>query len=45
MDSKSRLLLAKAMIDGRKYITKPKPKNGKKKNVERVIEPLLFSIA
>jgi hypothetical protein len=31
------------MIDGRKYITNGKPKNGKKKNVESIIEPLLFA--
>jgi hypothetical protein len=33
---RSRLLRANAMIDGRKYITKPKPKKWKKKNVERI---------
>jgi len=33
----SRLLRARAIIDGRKYITNPKPKNGKKINVDRVM--------
>jgi hypothetical protein len=36
--SKSLLLRPNAISDGRKYITSPKlPKNGKKKNVERII--------
>jgi hypothetical protein len=39
---RSRLLRARAIIDGRKYITNPKPKNGKKINVERVMTALLF---
>jgi hypothetical protein len=34
------------MIDGRKYMTKPKPKNGIKIRAERVITDLLsYSIA
>jgi hypothetical protein len=45
MASTSRLLRANAIIDGRKYITSPKlPKNGKKKNVERIMRPS-FSIS
>src|SRR6266567_6285925 len=36
---RSRLLRARAMIDGRKYITNPKPKNGKKKKCARTMEP------
>src|ERR1035438_8300284 len=39
---RSRLLRARAIIDGRKYITNPKQKNGKKINVERVMTALLF---
>src|SRR5579864_1517673 len=37
--SRSRLLRASAMIEGRKYITvpKPMPKNGKKKNVDKIM--------
>jgi hypothetical protein len=34
--SRSRLLRASAMIDGRKYITNPKPKKGRKRNVEKI---------
>src|SRR5579864_7485984 len=38
----SRLLRARAMIDGRKYITNPKPKNGRKMNIERIMTALPF---
>jgi hypothetical protein len=45
IDVVSRLLRAKAMIDGRKYIRNPKPKNGKKNNDKRCITlpPLLLA--
>src|SRR5579864_5084753 len=44
--SKSRLLRARAMIDGRKYITNPKPKNGKKIKCARIMIALpLYSVA
>src|ERR1700686_3264405 len=33
----SRLLRARAMIDGRKYIMNPKPKNGKKMKCDKII--------
>src|SRR5580704_3114622 len=36
--SRSRLLRASAMIEGRKYITNPKPKNGKNNSPRRCME-------
>jgi hypothetical protein len=43
----SRLLRAKAIIEGRKYITKPKPKMGKKKTPGRsmAFSSLICSLA
>src|ERR1700730_11677249 len=37
IEAVSRLLRAKATMEGRKYITKPKPKNGNRKNAETAI--------
>src|SRR3984957_9528697 len=44
--SKSRLLRASAMIDGKKYNKNGKPKNGKKRTVDRIMTALLvYSLA
>jgi hypothetical protein len=37
IERRSRLLRAKAMIDGKKYIRNGKPTNGKKKKVEKIM--------
>src|SRR5208282_2051796 len=43
--SVSRLLRRRAMIDGRKYITRGKPSNGKKNTDKRCIRRLLMLLA
>src|ERR1017187_8042566 len=42
IESRSRLLRAKAMIDGRKYIKNGKPRSGKNRNIDRIMNGLPF---